>query len=267
MSKNLFEIPLSLYREGERMKDLIDQMTAYSATLDAESQEYWQYHRQRFEWTTGLLVELVAELKWHNQRCERLLDIGNSYQTMIFEDALPDIRVDTFGFFVPRYAPRRTTRHLEFDLNDAYYPDRWLDEGHEEYDIITFMEVVEHLYTAPPQVFRMLSRFLRPGGFMIVQTPNASALKKRLKLMKGQNPYELIREDRMNPGHFREYTRDELCHLAGLAGFHVKDVFMQCLFRDGARIDRFCDWLSNYLPITFRPGMTVVFRRAEASVS
>ena len=48
----------------------------------------------------------------------------------------------------------------------------------------------------------------------MVSTPNALWLKHRIKLLMGRHPYELIREDKGNPGHFREYTAGELGDIA-----------------------------------------------------
>ena len=72
-------------------------------------------------------------------------------------------------------------------------------------------EVIEHLYTAPEIVLKCIKKIIKQNGYFIIQTPNAASLSKRMKLMfQGRNPYEMIRVDHNNPGHFREYTVDEL---------------------------------------------------------
>lgn len=235
------------------------EMDAYAKTLDPESEAYWNYHRRRFSWISMLLNELVAEKRYHGKEPTRLLDIGNSYQTLLFEKLFPSMQIDTMGFLVDRYKPRGKTDHYPYDLNESYREETWPQPKGEKYDFIALMEVIEHLYTAPQLVLKMLSSLLKPDGVLIVQTPNAVALKKRFRLLIGRVPYELIREDRMNPGHFRELSREELCHVAHHGGFYVKGVFMRNYFYDGGWFDRACDRVSNYLPGDFRSGMTITF--------
>ncbi len=245
--------------------DQLHELDAYAKTLDPESTTYWEYHRHRFAWSAELIEQLVAALRHHGADVERILDIGNSYQTLLLDQIFPDIRVDTMGFLCERYAPQREFTHYPFDLNNAYDETQWpLPEGG-GYDVIVFLEVIEHLYTAPTIVLRFLKSFLKDHGFLVIGTPIASALKKRIRLLGGKNPYELIRENRMNPGHFREYTIEELCHLGHESGFHVDQIHANNLFVDGNRMDRFCDSLSNYLPPSFRSAQTVVFRKAPAT--
>jgi hypothetical protein len=248
--------------EMDRLESMLCELDAYAETLDPESTTYWHYHRDRFAWIGRLFHELVAEFRWHKQPIERVLDIGNSYQTLLFNRLHPELRIDTLGWLCERYAPSGDSTHFDFDLNNSYTQekDSWppMEGG---YQIIAFLEVVEHLYTSPRVVFSFLRELMADGGVLIVQTPNAAALKKRLRLLRGGNPYELIREDRMNPGHFREYTVEELCHLGHESGLEVKDIHVTNFFIDGAWLDRTCDRLANYLPKTFRSGMTVVFRK------
>jgi len=120
-------------------------------------------------------------------------------------------------------------RQYHFDLNDSQDQRQWRsDLG--PYDLIVFAEVIEHLYTAPERVLRFLHSLLAPGGALILQTPNAAALRKRLKLLAGRNPYERIRPDRSNPGHFREYTVAELLGILGQTGFSVRKTWMRYYF-------------------------------------
>ena len=92
-----------------------------------------------------------------------------------------------------------------------------------QFDLITFCETIEHLYTSPTLVLAFLKGLLRPGPGVgiLIQTPNAASLLKRRDLLLGRNPNELIRTQRTNPGHFREYTMNELLNYAAEAGLTV----------------------------------------------
>ena len=73
-----------------------------------------------------------------------------------------------------------------------------------EYDVVVMAEVIEHLYTAPSVVLPYLRTLVRPDGVLIIQTPNAAAVFRRLKLLMGSNPFTLINEDTTDPWDFRE---------------------------------------------------------------
>ncbi|HXU02733.1 MAG TPA: methyltransferase domain-containing protein, partial [Polyangia bacterium] len=141
------------------------------------------------------------------------------------------------------------------------------------YDVIVFAEVIEHLYTAPELVLPYLRDLLVPGGVLLLQTPNAVSLRKRAKLLLGVNPFERIRPERDNPGHFREYTASELKDLLAGAGFSIDQVWMKHYFDVRyARHNRgdeppqlvvgaLKNALYRMLPASLREGITILARR------
>jgi len=249
-----------------RLDDDINRVAAelepYAKILDHEATKYWELHNKRFKYITRLTGELIEKLTLSGCSVERILDIGNSFQTLMINRVKPDLQVDTMGFLDGRYKPDGPTKHYDFDLNDAYYPDRWLLlEEQEKYDIILFLEVIEHLYTAPEQVLSFLGSFLKPHGFIVIQTPNAAALISRARLLFGRNPYDPIRTNRTNPGHFREYTKLEMINHAQQSGFVVHDLIMMDYFQQTTVAEKFCLSVAKVLPATFRTGMTVILRK------
>jgi hypothetical protein len=120
--------------------------------------------------------------------------------------------------------------------------------------------VIEHLYTAPELVLAFVKRLLKPGGFLVVQTPNAVALEKRVVMLRGANPFEMIRPSRDNPGHFREYTIHELRALAARVGLEVDGAELQDYFNSQPGYARLlARWKKS-----FRQGITIVYRRPAA---
>ncbi|MCI4344788.1 MAG: class I SAM-dependent methyltransferase [Thermoplasmata archaeon] len=82
-----------------------------------------------------------------------------------------------------------------------------------DYDLILLVEVVEHLLGNPLFLFRELHGHLRPGGRLLITTPNQARLTNRLRLLLGRS----IKDPRRYPrnsgevnGHVIEYTRKEL---------------------------------------------------------
>jgi SAM-dependent methyltransferase len=162
----------------------------------------------------------------------RVLDVGTSPLTLLLARDLK-VRVDSLG--LEGDCEMGVGFHYRFDLNDAQERARWRTEIG-PYDLMVFAEVIEHLYTAPELVLAYLREILVPDGLLLVQTPNAVALRKRARMLLGRNPFERIRVDRKNPGHFREYTAAELRELLIGAGFSIDRAWMKYYF--DARYER-----------------------------
>jgi SAM-dependent methyltransferase len=226
---------------------------------------YAAFHRPRFECLIDILRPLTA------RPGVRILDVGPSPLTPLIAREL-GAPVETLGL-EPEDA-RPDHRHHSFDLNEAQFPERWrTDLG--PYDIIVFAEVVEHLYTAPDLVLPYLRQLLEVGGILLLQTPNAAALRKRVKLALGLNPFERIRVDRSNPGHFREYTLSELRELLFDAGFAIERTWRRYYFdarferhtRGDERPNAIRGSLKNafyrLMPPPLQEGITILARRRQ----
>ena len=157
------------------------------------------------------------------------------------------------------------------------------------YELIIMAEVIEHLYTSPSLVPGLLQSLLRPGGLLIVQTPNALAIGRRFKMLLGRHPFELIRENPHNPGHFREYTARELEQYGRQLGLllvhseHHHSIDLRHKFalmsrktegREAAgkrtllyRLHELgiTNFVYRHLPPTLRPGLTVIFQKPSAA--
>ena len=189
-------------------------------TIRGEDQGYRAYHAPRYAY----LLEILAK---HGLGSDStVLDIGSSCLTTLIRERF-GIAVDSLGF-----GEDRTTqegRHFGFDLNLAQRREAWRRDL-PKYDFVVMAEVLEHLHTAPQLVLSFVRTLLADGGRLVLQTPNAASLPKRMKLLLGRNPYERIRADPTNPGHFREYTKKELHDLAADLGFRVEECTVSFYF-------------------------------------
>jgi len=230
--------------------------------MDAVAEDYARFHAPRYAYLLGLLEGRVPQ-------GGRVLDIGWSRLTGAIHERF-GVPVDALGFDAD--GPIVTGDYYHFDLNDCQHRSRWRDDL-PAYDVIVFAEVLEHLHTSPALVLKFLAGHVKPDGTIIVQTPNAAAVQRRVKLMLGRNPYELIRDDATNPGHFREYTGRELRAYAGIVGLRCERVEYRSYFdnrygRHGAVLSWRRRWVGNLknllyplLPPTWRPGLTAVLRQ------
>lgn len=193
----------------------------------------------------------------------RILDIGVSLQTDMLRHNYPDIPVDSLDIIESSKVLRPGERHVVFDLNDLYGgTENWPQIG--PYDVIVMAEVIEHLYTAAQIALSFLAQIMCPGAFAFLQTPNAVALHKRLQMLSGRNPYMSLDEDRLAPGHFREYTVAELSDTARQAGLEVFEVTMHNYFTGNRPLAAIYNRVCEKLPGTFRAGISMTLRKPES---
>jgi hypothetical protein len=225
--------------------------------LSDEERAYLAVHRRRLDF----VVELVRRLPLPPGR-PRLLDVGPHFLTELLRERT-GARVDQLGFRNDRLSHLRPDEtHHECDLSQASLTGRWPSVP--SHDVVLACEVVEHLHVPPSALLAFARSSLGPGGFLILQTPNAVALKRRALMLLGRNPYELLRDTPDNPGHFREYTREELLAYASGAGLEVVRFAAAAYFdyaAKGGALGRWYGRLDALLPAALRDGMTFVLRR------
>ncbi len=189
----------------------------------------------------------------------QLLDVGPSYLTELVAGTFGSIQIDTLGFAGAVVPDTVVHHHFEIDLN-YLGPNQLLPQN--QYHIILFCEVLEHLYTDPVWVLKQLQQLLTPGGYIILQTPNAVALGKRIQMVMGRNPFQQIASHRQN--HFREYTGPELLTICQQAGLEPRSVGYHNYFDPAYTVwHRLYRHLGILVPRSWRDGITIVCERVD----
>jgi SAM-dependent methyltransferase len=237
--------------------------------IAADYPDYVDYHGRRFKYVVGKCVELCPQQK------TRVLDVGRSHLSALLLEHYDSVWTlgfpidDAEGFAHPAGAVpgrKQYAGHIVFDLNDTQTIE--VIPTDIRFNLIVFAEVIEHLHTAPELVLHALCNLLTDDGIIVCQTPNASALHKRITLLLGRNPYERLRIDARDPGHIREYTKRELIDAGRIAGLEpVAHEYAEYFGRHGSfprkLAVRIHEYVARIFPSLSR-GQTIVFRRREA---
>jgi SAM-dependent methyltransferase len=110
------------------------------------------------------------------------------------------------------------------NLSSSYPSTIPLDNG--SADVVVAGEIFEHLYS-PLHFLNEISRVLKPGGHLILTTPNISYIGNIIKLIRGRSCHEaldtshIFMESEWRP-HMRIYDRYELALLCAKSGFREK---------------------------------------------
>jgi len=222
--------------------------------LDRE-QFYLDAQAERISYVVNLIQEFCDQHSVH-----KILDVGPHFLTRCIKEFIkPEVSVSTLGYEYPKVMPLDLVHeHIRYNLIDSLDKKPVVFES-APFDLILFCETIEHIYVSPNHVLRLLKSLLRESaGGLVIQTPNAASWDKRLMMLRGLNPFELLREDFEFKGHIREYTMGELVEYGKNVGLSVwRKEF--CSYWPHLSKGIIETALLSFLP-PFRRGLTVFFR-------
>jgi SAM-dependent methyltransferase len=93
-------------------------------------------------------------------------------------------------------------------------------------DVVTCFHSLEHWHHSPKRLFHEITRILKPGGFLLLATPNAVNIRKRVYVLLGRTNFPTLNEwyndgDPVFRGHVREPVIRDLHQLMVWNGFRV----------------------------------------------
>jgi trans-aconitate methyltransferase len=237
-----------------KASDIIDSFN--KSEMGLSDSGYLEFHKYRYLYLLEIIQGII--LKCSNKEQLRLLDAGPAFQTLLIRKYFPQIIVDTVGYDHSLNHLTETEIHYTQDFN---YTDKIWSVDENKYDIIVFCEVIEHLYSKPEIIVDRLYKSLKKGGYLIVQTPNAAAIHKRINLLFGKNPYQLLLDNKM--GHFREYTANELRIIMENAGLKSSRLMFKNYFNyNRTIIHKLFLKLEKIIPKSFRDGITLIAQKS-----
>ena len=122
-----------------------------------------------------------------------------------------------------------TERHPT--LNDVhafdYTTQKWPFTDN-TFDIITHLDLIEHIHPPLNHTFNEMYRVLKPGGRIVMTTPNFLSLRKRITMLFGKPPISQIQrfyEDDPFIEHIKEYSMAELKYYFSRLPWKIKKTF------------------------------------------
>jgi SAM-dependent methyltransferase len=131
----------------------------------------------------------------------------------------------------------------QFNIERQVFP--YTDEA---FDGVVFCEVLEHLTADPMAALAEMHRVLKPGGWLLVTTPNVGWYYNLALLWKGHNIYGQYSAHGPYGRHNREYSMPELRNLLDGMGFTVQQIESRNLTPD-RKLDRRTRLIRRLRPI------------------
>lgn len=91
------------------------------------------------------------------------------------------------------------------------------------FDLVIFTEILEHLYQTPAFPLTEVFRVLKPGGYLLLTSPNVFRFQNLINLLFFKNIYFPISQfiEPQNARHCREYSSSEISGLLQKFGFKI----------------------------------------------
>lgn len=196
-----------------------------------------RFYRQRQDKEAAQLADflkIVPQLETLLHGKGRLLEIGCAMGSLLHE-------IRKLGWEVTGVEPEERTCDIarnKYGLNviNSTFEQAEIKEG--SFDTVLLLHVIEHL-PDPNKGLVQIARFIRPGGFLVLETPRFDTLS--FKLLKG-------RERSVIAGHYYYFTRRTIRALAQRSGFAV--VRLDSVGRT-LTLDRLCFYAAKFFDSDF----------------
>ncbi|HVZ23088.1 MAG TPA: class I SAM-dependent methyltransferase [Vicinamibacterales bacterium] len=173
------------------------------------------------------MAHIAAALRRRGIAAGRLLDYGSYFGnfSLMFAGAGFHVdAVDGYRAYGSAFAPMQDLmRQAGVTLHDFESVGRDLhDIPADTYDVVLCLGVIEHVPHTPRLLLQSLTRVLKPGGCLVIDTPNHAYLYHRQRLMAGESVMaNIAAQFRAEPpfeGHHREYTPSEVAWMLEQSG-------------------------------------------------
>jgi SAM-dependent methyltransferase len=221
------ELPLPSGVSEERLFDFLMSVRVENGP-EIELQNYCKYSFRRFVYTYGLCrtqhgrgLELGANPYFTTILIRQFASfnvvLANYFGSHFGTSGLQNLRVKDFESGQSKEISLHFD-HFNIELERFPYRDT-------EFDIVLFCEIIEHLTQDPVHALKEIKRILKPGGILILTTPNVSRLENVAKMIAGANIYDPYSGHGPYGRHNREYNKHELYLLLKYLGFTITEMF------------------------------------------
>jgi len=207
-------------------QDLVEVLERLLVRADS----YHNIHRARFARTLEVLLDVVP-------KNGRLLELGTSgLFPAVLQEMRPDVEVVVTHFdeLAPKWS--EYTSHFSGVPIDCYSLDLEKEElpcDNGSFDMVVCCEVLEHMEVDPMFMLSEVNRATKPGGKLLLTTPNIASSRGVTRMINGYEPYFYMQynKDASYHRHNFEYSVHGVYAVLKCAGYEPT-VWTEDLFED-----------------------------------
>lgn len=208
-----------------------DVVSAYARVMTC-GDDYHRTHAARLVRTIDLLMKEKPK--------GELLEVGTSgLFPMMLKQLAPGLKVTVTHFDTSRKEEKTIVLQLcgHTITLPAYFINLEQDKipaDDEKFDIAMCCEVLEHMEQDPMFMLSEINRVLKPGGLLLLTTPNITSSRSLTKILSGVEPYFYMQYHKTGElyRHNYEYSVPTVNRVLSAAGFEGR-VWTEDLFEDG----------------------------------
>lgn len=166
----------------------------------------------------------------------RVLDVacGNGYVSVVLRQLGYDVTATDASELGDRARLFEKTG-IEFVHSNLNELDPFENLPKDHFEIVVILQLIEHILNHPLGLIRSIAGIMRPGGLMVLTTPNPATVMCALRVLKGTSSLwgtsEFIDEPKIDRQkeiitrgdiHYREYTSQEISYMLSGAGLIVE---------------------------------------------
>lgn len=190
-----------------------------------ELNSYYEISRERYWLTLRYLTEIDLPAP------AKVLDVGGGQFSILASKLFGDEA--TIGDISDEFRGPADDAGVAFQVCNLLEDDP--PSFKNAFDLVVLAEVVEHMPLPPYIVLQKVRSWLRPGGALLITTPNLFRLRNLIRMVRGRDPFDrfmLPRAD-VGVGHQTEYSADHLAWQLKEAGFVVERMELDQLGQTG----------------------------------
>lgn len=130
---------------------------------------------KRIDREIGVEKRCKAVIKQSGRTSGKILDIGCA--TGVFLNSMQKHGWECYGVEPSDFASDYAINRLGLNIFHGYLTDGIFEENF--FDVITLWDVIEHL-SEPVETLQIISKILKPGGLLVVTTPNANSWERKI---------------------------------------------------------------------------------------
>lgn len=187
-------------RETVAVVEFLDKLISEMEQKDPSCSH--RFHIKRYQTTLNFLPNKKG----------KLLDLGCAHG--LFDEVLNRFR--KYDTELADHFEKENSITYDFETDTFPYQDA-------SFDVVLFMEVLEHLREDPMHALSEINRILKQDGLLLLSTPNIASWRAIQRALNHENPalFPIYLRNGGTDRHNREYTFNEVSQLAIDAGFEI----------------------------------------------